>query len=201
MSAFKISVGAALVSLLACGAVFAKELQNIAALDVFRMLPPSIFENTNMPLTEQEKEALLERGFTADWVVVKVREDSVLVKSPGDETEAVTLRLFRAPDGGIAVLGAETADSCAAELWRYGAHGGLFPAFPPEDPKASEYFTQESPMPQGVTPTYRLCLVGELLEAVPLFWNDSGLAQVRPANRVVYAWNGTAFNKSVVALP
>ncbi len=167
---------------------------------VFHRLPAGIFENTPEPISEDDKDLLLERGYISNWVVMHKDADSLLMAAMSPLEAEVRVRLFRssAPaGGGVAVLGARTSDSCAAELWRYDAHGGSVPVAGPPEPSLADFFRPGYSLPPGVSPSYRLCLEEDRLEAKPLFWNESGITEVPVCNRVFFFWNGTEFVKQV----
>ena len=180
------------------GAVLAKDTAAITAEEIFRQLPTSIFDNTSEPLSDESKQKLLDNGYTSNWVIVQKTPDTLRMSASSDGTNEVTVLLLRSSPGGVAVLGAKTSDSCAAELWGYNAHGGIVPYTGPQEPSPSEFFSAERGFPPGIMPSYRLCLEDNALEAKPLFWNDEGLADITPDNRVLFVWNGKEFVKQVI---
>lgn len=172
----------------------------ITAEQLFRQLPTSIFDNTSEPLTEDNKEMLLEKGYTTNWVIIAKDADNIFMEAMSAEEGAVNIHMFRGPHGGVVVMGARTADACAAELWEYSERMGLVPYAGPADPLVADFLPTNTKLSPEITPTFRICLEDEMLEAKPLFWGDSGLVDIPGAKRVLYSWNGTAFTKSSSAL-
>ena len=172
---------------------------NLTAEDALRQLPPSIFENTGEPVSEEEKERLLDRGYSRDWVVVTNHTDSLRLTTINDGRTAVSVQIFHRQNGGVVVLGARSADDCASEIWNYSAGGGLVPAPGPEEPTTEDFFTPGYALPKGVSPAYRICLAEDHpnLEVRPLFWGPDGPVDIHPVNRVLYGWNGSEFIKNV----
>ncbi len=176
---------------------YAKDTARIRAEEIFRQLPTSIFDNTLEPVGEEDKERLLDRGYISNWVILHKAPDILVMSAMSQVGGEVILRLFRAPSGGVAMLGAKTGDACASELWRYDAHGGIVPDAGPAEPPPADFFAPGRALPPGVSPSYRLCLENDRLEAKPLFWNSDGLVDILPDNRIFFAWNGTAFVQQV----
>lgn len=168
----------------------------ITAEQLFRQLPTSIFDNTTEPLTEDNKEMLLEKGYTTNWVIIAKDADDIFMEAMSAEEGTVSIHMFRGPHGGVVVMGARTADTCAAELWEYSERMGLVPYAGPADPLVADFLPANTKLSPEITPTFRICLEGEMLEAKPLFWGDSGLIDIPGARRVLYSWNGTAFTKN-----
>lgn len=168
----------------------------ITAEQLFRQLPTSIFDNTSEPLTEDQKEMLLEKGYTTNWVIISKDADSIFMEAMSVEESTVHIHMFRAPHGGVVAMGARTAETCAAELWEYSGKMGLVPYAGPADPLVADFLPANTKLGPEITPTFRICLEGTKLEAKPLFWGDSGLVEIPGARRVLYSWNGTAFTKS-----
>ena len=178
--------------------VLAGEKTLMPAVDLMRMLPTSIFDNTPEPISQDGLDLLLTRGYTDTWVVVENKQDSLRMTAMGDSPGEVQMQVLRVAPRSIIILGARTNDTCAVELWEYKARGGLVPYAGPQDPSASEFFIPPPSLPRGLFFSYSLCLESGMLEAVPRFWNPSGPVDLAPTNRIFYIWNGEDFVKRVV---
>ena len=172
--------------------------QEKPAADLMRLLPPSIFDNTSEPITQDGLDLLLTRGYLETWVVVENKRDFLRMIATGDSPGEVQMQVLRVAPRSIIILGARTGDACAAELWEYRAGGGLVPYAGPPDPSAAEFFDPAKSPPRGLISSYSLCLEAGMLEAVPRFWDLSGPVSATPNNRVFYIWNGEDFVKRVV---
>ncbi len=172
----------------------------ITATSLFMQIPPSIFDNTYQPLTEEEKEILITNGYTHNWVLIYTNDDTMRFATTTLDDNKVTARVFHAGKEGYIVLGADTPDACAAEIWSFTANGGLIPHPGPQDPAPEDFFAEPYALGKEVTPTFRLCLVGDVLEAKPFFWDDSGLIAITPTQKVLYTWTGSEFKKSITSI-
>lgn len=170
----------------------------LSALEVFRKLPATIFENTPEGLSEEEKLQLTEQGETTYWAIASDTPDELLMVSLPHYDSRVHVRRFPG-NGGNAMYAVGTANgsACAIELWLLESGGRLVPAYAPEEPDVKEFFTRGHAMPTGMEASIMLCLDGDKLAATPLFWTRTGLGNVTPDNHVHFMWNGTSFEKRI----
>ncbi len=168
------------------------------ALDVFRQMPATIFENTAEGLTEDEKLQLTEQGESHYWAIVTDTPDRLVIASLPFLESRVAVHLFL-NDGstGVAVVGTNSGAACTIEVWRLETGGRLVPAAGPDEPPVSDFFVKGNPLPEGIDPSIMLCLGDTNLEARPLFWTATGLADIKPDNTVDFMWNGNAFEKRI----
>jgi len=170
----------------------------VTALDMFRMLPATIFENTAEGLTEEEKQQLADEGETDFWAVIESTPEHFVVGALPLLDTRVSVRVFRADNGDtLAAMGVQNGEACALELWRRKADGRLAPVAAPDEPGIAEFFAAGYKLPAGMSPSVMLCLGEDDLEARALLWTSTGLAQVKFDHRVLYRWNGSAFSKVV----
>lgn len=170
----------------------------VTALDMFRMLPATIFENTAEGLTEEEKQQLADEGETDFWAVIESTPEHFVVGALPLLDTRVSVRVFRADNGDtLAAMGVQNGEACALELWRRKADGRLAPVAAPDEPGIAEFFAAGYRLPAGMSPSVMLCLGEDDLEARALLWTATGLAQVKFDHRVLYRWNGSAFSKVV----
>lgn len=170
----------------------------VTALDMFRMLPATIFENTAEGLTEEEKQQLADEGETDFWAVIESTPEHFVVGALPLLDTRVSVRVFRADNGDtLAAMGVQNGEACALELWRRKADGRLAPVAAPDEPGIAEFFAAGYKLPAGMSPSVMLCLGEDDLEARALLWTSTGLAQVKFDHKVLYRWNGSAFSKVV----
>lgn len=168
------------------------------ALDVFRQMPATIFENTAEGLTEDEKLQLTEQGESHYWAIVTDTPDRLVVASLPFLESRVAVHLFlNDSNTGVAVVGTNSGAACTIEVWRLETGGRLVPAAGPDEPPASDFFVQGNSLPEGIDPSIMLCLGDANLEARPLFWTETGLADIKPDNTVDFIWNGRTFEKRI----
>ena len=166
----------------------------VTALDMFRMLPATIFENTAEGLTEEEKQQLADEGETDFWAVIESTPEHFVVGALPLLDTRVSVRVFRADNGDtLAAMGVKNGEACALELWRRKADGRLAPVAAPDEPGIAEFFAAGYKLPAGMSPSVMLCLGEDDLEARALLWTSTGLAQVKFDHKVLYRWNGSAF--------
>ncbi|MGJ3521432.1 hypothetical protein ACR4XJ_00185 [Nitratidesulfovibrio sp. D1] len=171
----------------------------ITALDMFRMLPATIFENTAEGLSDEEKQQLADEGETGFWAVIESTPEHFEVGALPMLDTRVSVRVFRADNGDtLAAMGVKNGEACALELWRRKPDGRLAPAATPEEPDIAEFFAPGHKLPPGTSPSVMLCLGENDLEARALLWTSTGLAQVKFDHRVLYRWNGSTFSKVVL---
>lgn len=171
----------------------------ITALDMFRMLPATIFENTAEGLSDEEKQQLADEGETGFWAVIESTPEHFEVGALPMLDTRVSVRVFRADNGDtLAAMGVKNGEACALELWRRKPDGRLAPAATPEEPDIAEFFAPGYRLPPGTSPSVMLCLGENDLEARALLWTSTGLAQVKFDHRVLYRWNGSTFSKVVL---
>ena len=169
----------------------------VAALEIFRLLPATIFENTLEGMDADEKERLLDYGKSEYWILLPdSRDDLELVSLPFGDTR-VFLHAYREDGGGtLALIGSRSEDICTLELWRMD-QGNFAPVDSPPEPPVADFFAKGNRMPKDVQASVLFCLDGQGLEAQAVFWNRQGRAHVPVDNEVRYEWNGRLFEKRV----
>jgi hypothetical protein len=173
------------------------EREEIAALELFRLLPATIFENTLEGLNAEEKERLLDYGKSDYWILLPDSPDSLeLVSLPFGDTR-VYLHAYREDGGGtLALTGSRSEGICTLELWRINK-GHFAPVDTPPEPPVADFFAKGNTMPRDVQASILFCLDGLGLEAEAVFWKRKGRAYVPVDNEVRYEWNGRNFTKRV----
>ena len=175
----------------------ARAAEPVAALEIFRLLPATIFENTLEGLDEDEKERLLDYGKSEYWILLPDSRDSLeMVSLPFGDTR-VYLHAYREDGGGtLALTGSRSENICTLELWRIDK-GDFAPVDSPPEPPVTDFFAKGNKMPKDVQASILFCLDGQGLEAQAVFWNRQGRAHVPVDNEVRYEWNGRQFEKRV----
>ena len=172
------------------------------ALRLFRLIPPTIFDNTVQGLDENDKQVLADNGRAANWVLNHLSNDDLEFTStvPYSNTK-VRLHLFYAVNGDIFVAcGAESGDGCAMELWQRDTRGRIIPVPIPDEPSIGEFLVPERECPAEYEVTMLMCLDAEAprLKAVPLVWTPTGLGSLPLDYDIYYLWNGETFVKTAV---
>lgn len=175
----------------------AEDRAPMGAAALMRLLPTSIFDNTPEPISQDDLDLLLTRGYIDNWVVAESSRNSLRMTATGDSPGEVLVQALRASPRTVIILGARSGDACAAELWEQKPGGGLVPYAAPPGPSASEFFALTRNVPRNIIASYSLCLEAGMLEAVPRFWNAAGPVDITPDNRVFYIWNGENFVQRV----
>ena len=174
------------------------------ALRLFRLIPPTIFENTIEGLREDEKQQLMDTGETEFWVMTALSDEELVISTKAAEADTqATLKLFRANNGDtIIAMGVIAGDSCALELWKSDTSGRLTPQPMPDEPAIAEFLEINRVLPADTDVSMLICLdpLAEGLLAKPLIWTPSGLDWVPLDTRVIYTWDGNAFIKKVLPL-
>ncbi len=171
-----------------------------SALDIFRLLPVTIFENTPEGISEGEKQTLIENSRTGLWRLIPVDSDELRVESRPDADSSVTVRLFHGRGMTVAAEGAQTRDTCALELWVHDDRHRLTPYPLPPDPLLRDFFGPDNHPPAGLDHSIRICLAADVLRAYPLFTGPGGPTAVSLDNAVFFRWTGGGFEKAVLPL-
>ena len=169
------------------------------ALRLFRLIPPTIFENTVEGLDENEKQVLADNGRAGSWVLTSMTDDELEFTSavPHSGTK-VHMRLYHAANGDILIAcGVQSGESCAMELWRCDAAGRIIPMPIPDEPAISEFLAAGHVVPEEYEVSMLVCLDMDSpqLKAVPLLWTPTGLGALPLDYDVYYRWNGETFNR------
>ncbi len=173
--------------------------EGVSALEIFRALPSTIFENTLEGLSEDEKERLLSYGQSAFWILLPPGQDDLeLVSLPFGDTR-VFLHVYRERNGSsLAIIGANSDDVCSLELWHV-REAFFSPADTPPEPPVTDFFAKGNKMPKDVQASIFFCVDAQGLKARAVFWNERGMAHVPVDNDLRYVWNGKNFEKKIVA--
>ena len=169
------------------------------ALRLFRLIPPTIFENTVEGLDENDKQLLADNGRAGSWVLTSLADDELEFTSavPHSATK-VRMHLYHAANGDTLIAcGVASGESCAMELWRCDASGRIIPMPMPDEPAISEFLTAGRVLPEEYEVSMLVCLDMDSpqLKAIPLLWTPTGLGSLRLDNDVYYRWTGEAFSK------
>lgn len=172
------------------------------ALRLFRLIPPTIFENTVEGLDENEKQILADNGRTGPWALTSMTDDELEFTSsvPHSNTK-VRMHLYRADNGDILIAcGMQSGESCALELWRRDAGGRIIPVPIPDEPNISEFLAAGRALPEDYEVSMLICLDVDSaqLKAVPMLWTPTGLGNLPLDYDVYYQWTGEAFLKEAV---
>ena len=172
------------------------------ALRLFRLIPPTIFENTVEGLDENGKQELADNGKSGPWVLTRLADDDLEVTSsvPHSNTK-VRVHLYHSAGGDIFIAcGVQSGDSCAMELWRRDAVGHIIPMPIPDEPLISEFLAKGRVMPADYEVSMLICLDIDdtRLKAIPLLWTPTGLGNMSLDYDVYYRWNGEAFAKESI---
>ena len=171
-----------------------------SALDIFRLLPTSVFENTPEGLSDEEKQQLINKGHTSLWRMLPVDTDELKIESMPIAGSEVTIRLFHEQNASVVAVGAESRDGCAVELWRYDAQGRLVPHPLPQEPNIADFFAPDA-TPKGLASSVLFCLSGTVLRAYPLLAGPQGPdPTIQPLNAVFFRWTRAGFEKAAVPL-
>lgn len=162
---------------------------------LFREVPADIFENTAMPLTEKNKELLLDQGYCEGWIIKENFADSLVLSSTITNDDEVKVQVFRSNNGGVAVVSAQSGSGCTSELWEFNPKGGLVPYTDMPATDKEDYLAFGRKLPDGLSVADSLCLEKGTVVAIPSFWDDNGSVEVKVDKGVRFLWNGTFFNK------
>ena len=178
------------------------EGQQPTALRLFRLIPPTIFDNTVQGLDENDKQVLADNGRAANWVLNHLGNDDLEFTStvPYSNTK-VQLHLFYAVNGDIFIAsGVQSGEGCAMELWQRDTLGRIIPVAIPDEPSIDEFLAPERECPADYEVTMLMCLDAEntRLKAVPLVWTPTGLGFLQLDYDIYYLWDGETFVKTAV---
>ena len=175
----------------------AVEQERIGVLEIFRLLPATIFDNTLEGLSEDEKERLLDYGKSEYWILMPDNQDRLeLISLPFGDTR-VFMHAYREDGGGtLALAGSRSEEICTLELWRM-RRGHFTPVDTPPEPPVTDFFAKGNKMPRDVQASILFCLDDRGLEAQAVFWNRQGRAHVPVDTEVRYEWNGRHFEKQI----
>lgn len=172
--------------------------------EFFARVPLTLFENTPEGLSDEERLELLETGSSSFWKILDESELTLSVQSLLFGESEVSVRLFPQKSQGaggqefiLAALGTRSSAMCTIEMWREDKNGRMVPEDTPTEPPITDFFGPKSRIPRDVEPTVLICLGAQGLEAMPVFWNASGMAHIPVDNTVSYHWTGSAFEKRV----
>ena len=169
------------------------------ALEVFRLLPSTIFDSTLEALNEGDKQLLLDLGRSKSWRLRLVHDDDLLVES-NLSGSLVRVCLFHGPDTTVAAVGSESLGNSGLELWRCDSIGRITPEPLPPEPAVADFFTETLVLSKEVTVSMRFKLSGSVLRVIPEFWDQNGPVTLYPDKALFYRWNRGGFEKVVLPL-
>lgn len=173
--------------------------------EFFAHLPLTLFENTPEGMSDDERQELLEIGASAYWKIADESELSLTLESVPFGESVVFVRLFpqKSQGGGqgfvLGAIGTRSSAMCTIEMWREDKNGRMVPEDTPQEPPITDFFSPKTLVPKDVEPSVLLCLGAQGLEAMPIFWNASGMAYIPVEATVHYEWTGSTFEKRVQA--
>ena len=176
-----------------------KSPDQLTAQYFLRSLPAEIFDQTEWPLTENEKNYLVDAGRVKQWFVKESTPDLLVISSATPEKSEMRIKIFRnADNGGVIVVGTDGTLPCMAQFWQFDKYGRVLPL--DEEPlvDVSDYFITMSYLPPSISYSATFCLRDDdRVEAVPSFWNISGLLEIPMEKRVFLVWNNSVFEKVI----
>ena len=178
----------------------AKLSEQMTAQYFMRSLPAEIFDQTEWPITENEKNYLAETGKVKHWFIRTNTPDLLVISSATVEKSEMRIRVFRdSLGGGMVVVGTEGTLPCMAQFWQFDKEGRLTPFDEEPMVDVSDYFVTMSYLPPSISFSVTFCLRDdEKVEAVPSFWNMSGLLDIPMEKHVFLNWKDGHFVKDIV---
>lgn len=169
----------------------------LSARQAFALIPTEIFENTSLPLGDEEKLQLAEQGVSAHWSLAEDDFDTLRFV-PVDGSADVRLRMFRSGRGAVAAFRTEDDDGvCLSELWFISSSGHAAPLPLPPEPDPEDFFRPDRDLPGRLSSSCTYCVFDRGLEVLPSFFSDGFPCSLDPDNAVYYLWNGRKFVKEV----
>ncbi len=166
----------------------------LTPLEAFARIPLNFFENTVEGLTEEQKNELLLWGRTAPWYIKDAGSEHMVLESSVAPENQVLVQLFPSEHSLVLAIGTDAGPLCAMELWQLDEHGRVVPYPQPEEPSVFDFFLDKRYLPPDVSASMFFCVRRGGLEAVPLFWNSTGIAFVSVQNAMYYVWDGNRFS-------
>lgn len=175
----------------------AQQSGRLSARQAFALIPTEIFENTSLPLSDEEKIHLAEQGVSAHWSLAEDDTDTLRFV-PVDGSAEVSLRLFRSKRGAVAAFRTEDDDGvCLSELWFISSGGHAAPLPLPPEPDPEDFFRPDRDLPGRLSSSCTYCVFDKGLEVLPSFSSDGFPCSLEPDNAVYYLWNGRRFIKRI----
>ncbi len=172
----------------------------LSARQAFALIPTEIFENTSLPLSDEEKFYLADQGVSAHWSLAEDDPDTLRFV-PVDGSSEVCLRLFRSKRGAVAAFRTEDDDGvCLSELWFISSGGHAAPLPLPPEPDPEDFFRPDRDLPGRLSSSCTYCVFDKGLEVLPSFSSDGIPCVLEPDNAVYYIWNGRKFVKRIQKL-
>ena len=195
-------LGLLLIASMVTSEALASQVKNpdqLTAQYFLRSLPAEVFDQTEWPLTENEKNYLVDIGRVKQWFVKESTPDLLVISSATPEKSEMRIKIFRnADNGGVIVVGTDGTLPCMAQFWQFDKYGRVLPL--DEEPlvDVSDYFITMSYLPPSISYSATFCLRDDdRVEAVPSFWNISGLLEIPMEKRVFLVWNNSGFEKNI----
>lgn len=188
-----------LVCLLVCmGGAKSAMAYTLTPQEAFARIPLNFFENTMEGLNEDQKNELLIWGRTSNWQIKEAGAEHMVLESLLASENKVLVQLFNAEHSLVLAIGTDAGPLCAMELWLLDEHGRVVPYPQPEEPSLFDFFQDKRYIPPDASASILFCVRRGGLEAVPLFWTNTGIASVPVQNAVYYVWDGTRFSPRVL---
>ena len=169
----------------------------LTARQAFALIPTEIFENTQFPLSDDEKRQLADQGVSEHWNISEDSPDSLRLAS-ADGLPEVSLRMFRSDRGAVAAFRTEDdAGVCLSELWFISSGGHAAPLPLPPEPDTDDFFLPGRDLPGRLSSSCTYCVFDRGLEVLPSFTSDGFPCARDPDNDVYYLWNGRTFGKKI----
>ena len=176
----------------------------IKALDIsdyLSMMPTGIFDDSTQVMDEEEKEKLVQGEKGNYWHITKQDANRIEMAANNDASSKVILQLFPKKDG-TALVGIEiiNGDDDSTSFWALNANkdelreaGRVLP-----DVTAADFVADNKPFSEDYEGdiSYHLNDASNI-EAVIWTKDDTEFAGRKVSNKVMLAWSGTAFTKSV----
>lgn len=163
-----------------------------------REIPTTIFDNTEWPISEKEKNFLINPGYCSKWLVSKKTDEFIQISSMSIEKTEVFIRVYHRDNGsGLVVFAVDGSLGCTTEIWEFNPRGGIVPYYDMPEPGINDYFEKSFFVPRSLSYSTTLCLQDKYLHAIPSFWTMSGLVDMPLDKEIFYYWNGNEFVKII----
>ena len=172
----------------------------LSARQAFSLIPTEIFDTTEHPLDEEDKEKLAEYGTAAFWTISQDKQDLLAFRSDDDKAE-VSLRMFRTKNGSVAAFRSKNKEGeCLSELWYIHDNGHTAPLPLPPEPDTQDFFLPDTELPDRLSSSCAYCVFEKGLEVLPSFTSNGIPCDISADNAVFYLWDGHSFSLKIKTL-